>query len=123
VSQWYTPFELVELPEERREFTELGRFSSVSDAELNTQGLPSWLSRVVVDGIPFAPARNPDLAIGRLGGAAFPLSSFSAAELVTNGLDVEWSGAAGGFLSGHTQRGTRESEIRAYGDWSGGAVT
>lgn len=121
-SQWFSQLELAELPHARRELTELGRLSSVSNSELETEGLPSRLSSIVVDGIPVSPARHPDLGSGPLQAAAFPLSVFENAELITNSADVEWSGYGGGILSGYTRRGTREFEVRGFGAWSGDAL-
>lgn len=121
-SQWFSPFEMADLPENRRELSELGRLSTAANEELGTEGLPGWLSGLVVDGIRYEAARHPDLPTGWLGAAVFPLSAFSAAELITNGLDVEWSGAAGGYLSGYSRAGTARPQVRLLGDWTGGAA-
>lgn len=123
LGEWYSPFAVQRLPEERREITDLGRLSTISDAELTTSGLPGHLSRVVIDGLPGATALHPDLPPGRSAGAPFSLSAIAAAELLTNGADVEWSGSAGAYLSAYSHRGTRQPEVRAYGDWTGGALT
>ncbi len=122
-SQWYGTFEINGLPEERRELTELGRLSTNADEELAVQGLPAWLSGVVVDGVPYAATMHPELSPGAIPAEAFPLSGFQAAELYSNAVDVEWSGSAGGYLSGHTRRGSANAELRAYADWSGDALT
>jgi hypothetical protein len=122
-AQWLTPFEINNLPERRRELVELGRYSSVSTARLDTEGLPGWLSGIYADGVPYSAARHPDLPTSTLGTGVFPLSEFSSAELITNGLDVEWSGFAGGYLSGYSRRGTNRPELLLYGDWTGGRVT
>jgi hypothetical protein len=123
VSQWFTRFEIADLPESRRELSALGRLSTVANEELGTEGLPGWLSGVVVDGVPYEAARHPDLPNGWLASAAFPLSGFAAAEFLSNGLDVEWSGAAGGHLSGYSRTGTDRPQVRLLGDWTGGVVT
>ncbi len=122
-SQWFSRFEIADLPDERREITELGRLSTISTPELATEALPGWLSDVVVDGIPYAATLHPDLRPGRATAEAFPLSSLEAAELFNNAIDVEWSGAAGGYLSGYTRRGTPRPSFQLFGDWSGGVVT
>lgn len=121
-SQGISPFELHRLPDRSRELGEALRSSTIATPELEIEGLPRSLSGVVVDGVPFTGARHPDLADGSLPGSAFPLSAFDRVELVTNGIDVEWSGFAGGYLAGHTRRGTRELEVRTYGTWSGGGL-
>ena len=123
IGQWFTPFEINGLPEQRRAIDELGRLSTVSNGELETEGLPGSLSGIVVDGIAYAPARHTDLAPSPLDNAVFRLSEFQTAELLTNGLDVEWSGFAGGYLSSYTSRGTADLEVRGFADWTGSAVT
>ena len=117
-SLWYTPFELYHLPEERREITELARLSTFSDADLNSEGLPGSLSGIFVDGLPFAAGRHPDLPPGQMIATAFPLSAFQNAELFTNGVDVEWTGFAGAYLSGYTRRGTTQPGGVGYADGS-----
>jgi hypothetical protein len=118
-SWWLSDLELKRLPDETRQITELGRFSSSSSAALETEGLPSRLSGIVIDGVPFVPADHPDLAIPMRPSVAFPRNTMSQAELLTNGLDVEWSEFPGGILSGYTERGTKRLAARVYGDWSG----
>jgi hypothetical protein len=122
-TQWFDDLEISRLPERRRELLGLGRYSTVSTSGLEAEGLPGWLSGVYADGVPYSAARHPDLQASSLGTGAFPLSEFSSAELVTNGLDVEWTGFAGAALSGYTRRGTNRPEVLLYGDWTGGMVT
>jgi hypothetical protein len=55
--------------------------------------------------------------------APFALSSFRAAELLTNGVDVEFAGFAGASLAGLSRGGTRDLEVGVFGDWTGGALT
>ena len=122
-SQWFTPIEVKDLPEARRDLTELARLSSASDPEFNTEGLPAWLSGIAVDGLPFEAARHPDLPPGQLSSSVFPLSEIESAELQLNAADVEWSEAAGAYLSGTSQRGTARQELRLLGDWQAGVLT
>ncbi len=119
---WFSALELDRLPDATRQITELGRFSSSSSAALETEGLPSGLSGIVIDGVPFMPALHPDLAVPTQPSAVFPRSMVGQAELLTNGLDVEWSEFPGGILSGYTRRGTKSITARLYGDWSGQGV-
>ncbi len=122
-SQWFSSLEIRDLPDDRREAYELGRFSTSSSATLETEALPGRLSGLVIDGIGSEPAAHPDLPPGSLRASAFPLSALESAELVTNGVDVEWSELSGASLSGHTRRGTRDLEVRAFGAWSGDFVS
>ena len=77
---------------------ELGRFWSTSSADLATEGLPAQLSGVVVDGVAFAGARHPALPSGHAATAPLAISSIGAAELMANGVDVEYGGFAGATL-------------------------
>ena len=122
-AQYFGQLETRDLPEERRELSELGRYSSVSNSQLDTEGLPGWLSGLAGDGMLYSPTRHPDLAAGRRRAAAFPLSDFASAELLTNALDVEWSEFAGAYLHGNSLRGARRPELLLYGDWTGGVAT
>ncbi len=122
-SQWFAPLEIDQLPDDRREVTQLGRYSSVSNEELDTQQLPGWLTGLAFDGILYAPARNYDLPTGVLGAEAFPLSNFAGVELFTDVADVEYSEYAGAYLSGYTRQGTERPQVRFYGDFTGGNVT
>jgi hypothetical protein len=122
-SQYYSSFELRELPKQRREFSELGRFSSVSNARLATQGLPGWLTGLAADGMLYSPTRHPHLPTSSTRTEVLPLSNFASAELLMNPIDVEWSEFAGAYLTGSTLRGSREPEVRFFGDWTGGVIT
>lgn len=123
VGQRFRSLEIADLPEERRELTELGRLSTVSDEELATEGLPGWMSQLAIDGIPYATTLHPDLSPGRIAAEAFPLSGVESADLLASAGDVEWSAAAGPILSAHTRRGSARPEVRAYGDWTSGDLT
>ena len=121
-SRGFSSLELERLPERNREFAELGRFSSVSLETLSVEGLPARLTGMVIDGIPYVGVAHPGLADSTFGSAAFPFSQFAGAELLTNGVDVEYAGLAGASLSGRTVRGTRDLQVRGFADWSGEAL-
>jgi carboxypeptidase family protein len=118
-SQWFTPFAIAALPDRTRGLNGLGRLSTVSGEGLETEGLPGGLSGIVLDGIPFVPARHATMGASSVDGAAFPLGAYARAELVTAGADVEWSGFGAGFLSGFARRGGGDFSARAFADWTG----
>ena len=120
--QWVPLFALRSVPAARREVTEAARLTSQSSDDLVVEGLPPWLSRLAIDGTPFTPARHPYLWAAPYRTTGFTLSSVSGATLVANGLDVEWAGAAGAFLSAHSQRGALSSEGEVRGHWSGSVL-
>ena len=119
---WLADLEFLSLPETSRAIAELGRFASISSADLSTEGLPGRFTGVVVDGIGFTSAMHPGLPNPLLRTSPLPRSAFHRADLLTNGLDVEWSEYAGAVLSAHPGRGARRFEARAFGDWSGDAL-
>ncbi|HEX7050784.1 MAG TPA: TonB-dependent receptor [Longimicrobiales bacterium] len=116
------PLGIDRLPAERRELSVLARLVTRSSADLEVEGLPAALSGLVIDGVPYVAARHPALAVDPLRAAAFPLSAIDHAELVTNGVDVEWSNFAGGVLSAQTRPGSGTLGVRGFGTWSGDAL-
>jgi hypothetical protein len=96
---WFSDLERLRIPDQRRELSALGRYASVSDTSLVTEGLPGWLVGVAGDGVLVPSARSPDLATTAFRSAAFPLSGFAHSDLQTNGVDVEWSDVPGATLS------------------------
>lgn len=123
VSQAFSRFGISGLPDDRRDLADLARLTTTSTDALETEGLPGRLSGAVIDGVPFKPARHPALPAATWPAGAFPLTSVERVELVTNGIDVEWSGFGGGYLSSHTRRGTAQLTARAFGDWTGNALS
>lgn len=122
-SQWLSRVELTGLPDDRREFTQLGSLSSEVTDGLEAQGLPAYLSRTLINGLPLLGIRPPYFPSADLRTAALPLHAFSHAELLTNASDVEWNGPGGAFLNGYTRRGTRELRAEAFGHWADGAAS
>lgn len=122
LSQWFSQAEVNGIPQERGNLTELARISSLAGAGLDVEGLPARMSGVVIDGVPFTPVRRPGLAVDPAGAVVFPLQMIEQAELLTNGVDVEWNGFSGGYLSAHTRRGTRDFRINGSGTWAVGSL-
>jgi hypothetical protein len=118
-SQWIPEFGTRWLPGQRRSVAELGRLTSAATDDLTVEGLPAWLSVLAMDGVPFRPVSHPYVRPAPLRSIAFPITGAGMAQLVTNGLDVEWGGAAGAFLSVHNRRGTATAALDAHGSWSG----
>lgn len=121
-SQWFSALAVSRLPGERRELADLGRLAPSATPGLEIEGLPRRLAGYAADGVGFAPARHPVLDAGGFSTIAFPLSGLAGAELLTNPVDVEWSEASGGILSGHQASGADRFSLQAFGDWSGDAL-
>lgn len=115
--------ELFRLPDEGRDLASAARFTSIADDDLVIEGLPSHLTRVTVEGIPFRILRHPVSGQPDLPTLAFPVSGVAAGGIQTDGLDVEWAGFAGGRLDVTERRGGSRPEVRLFGDWSGPALT
>jgi hypothetical protein len=119
----FTGLELNAMPYWNREVAEVGRFASNSDVTLATEGLPPQYVGLRVDGVPFQGAAHGGLPGQDLRTAAFSVASFEQLQLLTNGVDVEYSGFPGASLSGFSRRGTRELEVGVFGDWTGSATS
>ncbi|HEV2146638.1 MAG TPA: carboxypeptidase-like regulatory domain-containing protein [Longimicrobiaceae bacterium] len=120
--QWFTPWEVAALPAERYGLDELARLTSNAGPGLEVEGLPARMTGVLIDGVPFAPARRPGAGADPAGLVAFPLQVLQQAELVTGAPDVEWSGFGSGLLSGYTRRGTRDFRVSGFGSWGTGSL-
>ncbi|MGH7674930.1 MAG: TonB-dependent receptor domain-containing protein, partial [Gemmatimonadales bacterium] len=114
---------LVDLPDVRRDATDLGRLASMSTSFLETEGLAARLGGFTIQRVPFAPARHPGLMHGDGDGAALPLSSLGWAELVTGEGDVEWSELAGARVAGELRRGASRGHIGGFGESSTDALS
>jgi hypothetical protein len=113
---------LAHFPALKRDLTEVFRLSSQTGENLSIEGLPESSTGIVVDGSPMGGVRYPDFGLDAFRATAFSMSYFRSAELVTNDVDVEWQGSGGGYLSGHTRRGTRSLAMEGFGTWSGAPV-
>jgi hypothetical protein len=126
VGQWFGAVALEDLPTRGRDLSELARLAPNTTVDIDglaVEGLPGALTNLVVDGVPFVPARHPRLDPGGTDAAAFPLPAFARAELVTTGADVEWTGSSGAFLHGFSRSGGRTLQLHGYGDYSGNALS
>ena len=88
---WLESLELARLPDVSRELAQTARYTSVSSARLATEGLPGRMTGVAADGLYFQSAMHADPSIISRRTNPFPLMSVAQADLLTNGLDVEWS--------------------------------
>ena len=96
--------------------------SSALGPERWSDGLPSSFSGAYWDGVPLWPARHPLAAVAEQA-IVPPLAALNSADLVLNGVDVEWSGAAGPLLSAHSRRGTGRLRLGLTADGIGNALT
>ena len=102
------------LPFAERQAGELSRLVSRADREMGLDGLPYWLTSVVVDGTLFRAARHPLYGGGSAESAVFPLSALAGAEVITAAADIEFASAAGGWLNLHALRGTSATQGSAF---------
>lgn len=121
-SESLSVFDVGDLPLERRETSELARLASVASSNLEIEGLPSWMSTVYVDGVPYVAARHPRLSRAMQRELALPLNAISSADLVVGDADAEWGGFAGGALAATTRGGGNEFGAHAFGSWAGGLL-
>jgi hypothetical protein len=100
----------------------VARLTTLADESLAISGLAPHLSRLMIDGVPFRPVAEADAAGSRFLMTGFPLASVGGAQLVTSPQDVEWTGAAGGFLATYAQSGAASTETQASAFWGGSAL-
>lgn len=115
-NQWIGAQQVHVLPHAGRTLGDLVRLSTLAGEDLSVEGLPSSLSTLRYAGIEWRPSFWTDAT------GAVPLASVQAAELVTNGLDVEWGNAAGGILSGYAITGSSSTSFAARGSFAGDAL-
>lgn len=118
-TRWIPAREIERRPDLTRDLTGLATLSSVSDDALGVEGLPGSMTTQVVDGVPFVPARHPAVRGEALAGLPWPRAGMSYLEVLGSALDVEWTGAGGGYLAGQTTRGGPEGDFDL---WGGGSL-
>ncbi|HEX4560731.1 MAG TPA: carboxypeptidase regulatory-like domain-containing protein, partial [Gemmatimonadales bacterium] len=119
--RWLAPFVVSDLPENDRTLPGVAALSTNRDVTLAGEGLPAAFSGLEIDGLPVAPIRHPGLPAGL--GSAFPRGAFVDVQQVDGGPDVEWTGFAGGALSGFSRQGTATPEVRSFLDYTGSALS
>ncbi len=100
-------------------WSSLSRFSSALDPSLGALGLPGMMSAMVVDGVPFFPARQPYLRGEDVQSPAFPAYFLSRASVLLSPGDVDWLGSAGATLAADTRSGGARASSGLAGSWSG----
>ena len=111
-------FELRRLADHQRDLVSAARYAPTVAGGLSIEGLPADLSQISVDGIPFRFARHPVLGREDADASALPSLAFQSALIDGGGLDVEWTGFAGGRLAGQGVRGSNRFETRLSADWA-----
>lgn len=109
-------------PDLRRDAVDLTRRSSALSVAPWSDGLPSSLNGVYWDGVALWGAHHPSYAAAEQP-LSPPLGSVGSAEVVLNGTDVEWHGAAGPILSAQSLRGTGSLRFNVTADGTASALT
>ncbi len=94
--------------------------ASLAGAHHDVAGLPGSMSGLVVDGVPLVQrGRRFEQFMHQ---ASLPLAWLGQVGLEINNADVEYPGAAGGYIIGHSRRGGREAGLSAFGDYAGSSL-
>ena len=109
-------------PDLRRDALDLTRRSSALSVAPWSDGLPSSLNGVYWDGVALWASHHPSYAAAEQP-LTPPLGSVGSAEVVLNGTDVEWHGAAGPILSTQSNRGTGSLRFDVTADATTSALT
>lgn len=113
---------LPHVPDMRHDVADLASRSAALTEDLGGEGLPNTYSGVFWDGLAFLPARHPSY-VGIQNLMPLPRSAVGTADLVANGPDVEWGGAAGPIMSAHSLHASGPLRARIAGDFSGDALS
>ncbi|HKV70943.1 MAG TPA: TonB-dependent receptor [Gemmatimonadales bacterium] len=119
--RWLAPFTVSDLPENDRTLPGVAALSTNREATLAGEGLPASFSGLEIDGLPVAPIRHQGFPADP--GSAFPRGAFVDVQQVDGGPDVEWTGFAGGALSGFSRQGTATPQVRSFVDYTGSALS
>ena len=119
-AQWFPRAQLTRSPFRTRELTEALHLSSTASRQLgNVEGLPISMLGYSIDGIVHRGVNTS--AFDAFAITSLPLGGFDAAELVTNGVDVEQSGFAGPVLNGFSRRGAGKWTPSVFGRFTANA--
>lgn len=103
-------------------FDDLASVTSLStnfDRALGSQGLPTDLSLIYADGVPFYRAPHPVARSEVLPDALFPVSALSGLSPRHNAADVEWTGAPGGYVTLATRTPASTDGLEVNGSYAG----
>jgi hypothetical protein len=109
---------LAEVPVAHADLVGTAGIMSQAGPGLAVDGLPSRFARFVAEGRAHAPLVHPHLPGERVRTAYSP-TALAGLDLLSNPVDVEWSGTAGPWFRTHARRGTAEPSYRA---WATGAI-
>lgn len=110
---------LADLPAPTRTVSDLARLASTYDMRLGVEGLPGSFTDLVVDGLPYTPARHPRIAAPDPAGIPAPRIGMERLVPAAGGTDVEWSGSAGGYLRTGSRAAGVDRRFEAEGSGSG----
>ena len=96
--------------------------STSFDAGLGSQGLPGDMTLIVADGVPFYGAAHPAARRELLTAPLFPVSALAGVSATHDAGDIEWAGAAGGYVGVTTRSGASTQPVELEGSYSGSPV-
>ena len=121
-TRWLAGRDIADLTDDRALLTNVAGLFAAGTPSLQAEGQPARLGGLLVDALPFVPARHPRSADGALDALVFPLAAFSQAALLSGGgEDAERAASGGGVLDGFTLRGARRLEVHAAADVGSGS--
>jgi hypothetical protein len=109
---------LAEVPVAHSDMVGTAGVMSQAGPGLVVDGLPSGFARFHSEGRGHASLVHPHMGAERVR-TAYARSALSGLDLLSNPLDVEWSGTAGAWFRTQTRRGTAEPSFRS---WATGAI-
>lgn len=111
--------ELHTLPYRFNDLSGSAGLSTAFDRGFGSQGLPGDMTLMLVDGLPVYRAPHPTARVELLPSSLFPTSVLASAVSMHDATDVEWSGAAGGYVLAATRNSTVGGGMELDAGWSG----
>lgn len=111
--------EINAVPHRTEDLASVVSLSTAFDESLGAQGLPGEMTLIVADGIPFYRAPHPTARSEMVSGGLFPRSALSGVTAQHHGSDIEWAGAAGGYVGLATRSATLGGGLELDGAYAG----
>ena len=111
--------EISALPQRFRDLGGVAALSSSFGRGMGAQGLPGDMTLIVSDGLAVYRAPHPTARGEVLASPLFSNASLASVASIHDATDVEWTGAAGGYLVTTTRNATANGGVEIDAGWSG----
>lgn len=113
--------EIGRIPHRSRDLASIVSLSTAFDESLGALGMPGDATLIVADGLPFYRAPHPTALAEPLAAPLFPAAVVGSVTPSASASEIEWPGAAGGYVGVATLASTR-GDLEVGGAYSGDAT-